>query len=54
MVGGSTFCLKFSRLFRVTTTKNLPISTTMGNNTFLFLDFTLCRNLFDAEIVDLE
>ena len=52
--GDRPFCLQFPRFFRITTTKNLPILAILGNNTSLSWDFTLCRNLFDVEFVDLE
>ena len=53
-MGDQPFCLQFPRLFGVTTAKNLPILTILGNNTSLSWDFTFCRNLSDIEIVDLE
>ena len=52
--GDQPFCLQFPGLFKVTTTKNLPISTILGNNTSLSWDFTFRRNLSDVEFVDLE
>ena len=52
--GDQPFSLWFSRLFRVTTTKNLPISAILGNNTSLSWDFTFRCNLFDVEFVDFE
>ena len=47
-------CLQFPSLFRVTTTKNYPISIILGNNTSLSWDLTFHYNLIDTEIEDLE
>ena len=52
--GDQPFYLQFPRLFKVTTTKNLLISTILGNNISLSWDFTFHCNLFDVEFVDLE
>ena len=47
-------CLQFPSLFRVTTTKNYPISIILGNNTSLSWDLTFHYNLIDTKIEDLE
>ena len=45
---------QFPRLFRVTTSRNLSISTILGNDTSLSWDLYFCRNLIDVEIEDIK
>ena len=52
--GVQSMCSQFSRLFRVTTVRNLSISAILDNDTSLSGDFIFCRNLTNVEIEDLE
>ncbi|RVW90396.1 hypothetical protein CK203_045763 [Vitis vinifera] len=45
---------KFTRLLRVVTDKNAPISSILGSTRPFSLNFTFRRNLSDSEIEDLE
>ena len=52
--GNQPLCFQFSRLFIVTTIKNLHISAILGNSTFWSWDLIFKHNLTDVEIVDLK
>ena len=54
MVGGPTFGIPISKLFRVVSDKNILISSILGSTRLFSWNFNFPHNLLDSEIQDLE